>query len=115
MDSFDIVNYHKHFQRTGPNFCYFDTLFLLLALSKLMILLNKVNIFIYNLTCVFSLVNYQYNPIRNNIGLWCLAPLSAIFHLYRGIQFYWWRKSDDLYHIMYRVHFTMSRIRTHNF
>jgi hypothetical protein len=69
-------------------------------------------------------LGFKQNLIKD-----CLTPLSTIFQLYRGGQFYLCRKpeypemttdlplvTDTLYHVvLYQVLLAMSGIRTYNF
>ena len=70
-----------------------------------------------------------YNLRFGVYGSWYLTPFSTIFQLYRGGQFYWWRKLKYLeknqrpvashwhtYHIiLYQVHLAMNEVQIHNF
>jgi hypothetical protein len=82
---------------------------------------EKSCFFLYISFTILTFVSGLINGIQRQMiwfGLWCLMPLSTIFHLYRGGQFNWWRKSE--YQLKTTLHnwrfgrFRVTELEGHN-
>jgi hypothetical protein len=91
---------------------------------------KRVTIFVllsFSFVCLFCFSSVNIFKVKLVVSFFLIfTPLSTIFQLYRGCQFYWWGKPKyseknhrpvtSHYHIvMYRVHLSINGVRTHKF
>ena len=88
---------------------------------------------LYTLICrsyilLYAGPTYSYMPVLHTLicrsyiffcaghiyWLWCLTPLSAIFQLYLGSQYYWW-KQPEITNLYYKIKLFFFTYKLHKY
>ena len=92
----------------GPIYSYMPVLHTLICRSYILLYAGPTYSYmpvLHTLICrsyIFFCAGHIY-------WLWCLTPLSAIFQLYRGSQYYWW-KQPEIINLYYKIKLFFSHI-----
>ena len=115
-------SYVTHWQKISLTLLLISLTLSIFTLCRDRIYFDFLTSYLIYIVFYYPIILSRYKLWRvMELWLWCLTPLTTIFQLYRGGQYYWWRNRRKLpicrnfFHIMlYRVHIAVNRVRTYN-